>query len=89
MPGKASHPALVWPRTDGEKSRWPQTSPPKANDWYFEEVPENDPKYQLYEHKAAEGIVRFLGLKIDGQCLNVDVLGSRRSKGETDKKSSN
>ncbi|WVO19708.1 uncharacterized protein IAS62_000998 [Cryptococcus decagattii] len=65
MPGKASHPALVWPRTDGEKSRWPQTSPPKANDWYFEEVPDNDPKYQLYEHKAAEGIVRFLGLKID------------------------
>ncbi|OWT40963.1 hypothetical protein J008_01646 [Cryptococcus neoformans] len=65
MPGKSSHPALVWPRTDGDKSRWPHTSPPKANDWYFEEVPDNDPKYQLYEQKTAEGIVKFLGLTID------------------------
>ncbi|OCF33229.1 hypothetical protein I316_04970 [Kwoniella heveanensis BCC8398] len=60
-----SHPALVWPRSDKDTSRYPEISAPRDDDWYYEEVPLSDPKYKLYEAKTAEFICQKLGLKVD------------------------
>ncbi|WVQ71209.1 hypothetical protein IAR50_000734 [Cryptococcus sp. DSM 104548] len=65
MPPAPSHPSLVWPRSDGDPSRWPQTSAPSNTEWYFQEIPETDGKYGLYEKNAAEVISRHLGLDVD------------------------
>ncbi|WWD18126.1 hypothetical protein CI109_102575 [Kwoniella shandongensis] len=59
-----SHPALNWPRTDADPSRWPETSPPSNTDWYYEEVPLSDPKYKLYEQKTGEYLAQKLGLPV-------------------------
>ncbi|KAK8865695.1 hypothetical protein IAR55_000840 [Kwoniella newhampshirensis] len=60
-----SHPALNWPRTDGDPSRWPETQPPSNTDWYYEDVPLSDPKYKLYEQKTGEFLAQRLGLPVD------------------------
>ncbi|WVQ85473.1 hypothetical protein IAT38_007638 [Cryptococcus sp. DSM 104549] len=65
MAPQPSHPALVWPLSDLDISHFPQTSPPKAEGWWHEEVPEDDAKYGLYEKKTAESLCRFLKLSVD------------------------
>ncbi|WVF70849.1 hypothetical protein IAT40_005643 [Kwoniella sp. CBS 6097] len=61
----ASHPALVWPRSDQDTSRYPDTSGTPNDDNYYEEAPLSDPKYKLYEQKTAEFLCQKLGLKVD------------------------
>ncbi|ODN84136.1 hypothetical protein L202_00145 [Cryptococcus amylolentus CBS 6039] len=65
MPTTPSHPSLVWPRSDGDPSRWPQVSAPNDTDWYFQEVPETDGRWVYYEQKTAEAVCRHLGLDVD------------------------
>ncbi|WVR05657.1 hypothetical protein IAU60_002679 [Kwoniella sp. DSM 27419] len=61
----STHPALQWPRTDQDTSRYPEVTPPREDDWYYENVPSSDPKYKQYETKTAEHLVKTLNLPVD------------------------
>ena len=61
MPRTASDPRLVWPRTDGDPSRWPKRHEPNQTG-IFEKLPEDDAKYTLYEEKVGQYLAEKMGL---------------------------
>ncbi|WWD05517.1 hypothetical protein V865_003595 [Kwoniella europaea PYCC6329] len=60
---KSSHPALVWPRTDGDPSKYPETI--KGSDSWYEEEGVGTAKYELYASQVAKHLVNHLGLNVD------------------------
>jgi hypothetical protein len=72
-----------WPRTDGDKSRWPATGRGIAGSTWYEELGTTDKKYALYEKKIAELLLEK-GHKVPaGECpeafVVVHPLGGRGS----------
>jgi hypothetical protein len=55
-----THPSLVWPRTDGDSSRWPELQ--STNGTRMEPLPETHKKYASYEETAGEHLAEILGL---------------------------
>ncbi|WVW80359.1 hypothetical protein I302_102339 [Kwoniella bestiolae CBS 10118] len=63
---KSSHPALLWPRTDSDPSRYPNTSTPKdSNDSWFEEEPVGSQKWEAYASGIGKHLAVKLGLNLD------------------------
>ncbi|WRT65891.1 uncharacterized protein IL334_002842 [Kwoniella shivajii] len=62
---KPSHPSLAWPRSDGDPSRWPDTTHRPGDDSWHEEAPVRGTKIDLYETKIAEQLAVELRLKVD------------------------
>nr|XP_019011872.1 uncharacterized protein I206_02707 [Kwoniella pini CBS 10737]OCF50653.1 hypothetical protein I206_02707 [Kwoniella pini CBS 10737] len=67
---KPSHPALVWPRSDGDPSRWPDTTHNPSDESWFEEVGDDSARFESY----SSGIAKHLAIELK---LNVDPTAQR------------
>lgn len=56
----ATHPRLVWPRTDASHFFWPKNLTPMKHDRWYEAVPNDDPRYLIFELKAGQRIADLL-----------------------------
>nr|XP_018264929.1 uncharacterized protein I303_03111 [Kwoniella dejecticola CBS 10117]OBR87087.1 hypothetical protein I303_03111 [Kwoniella dejecticola CBS 10117] len=62
---KATHPQLVWPRSDGDPSRWPDTTHKSSDDSWYEEVGEDSSRFDSYSNGIAKSLVHYLNLQVD------------------------
>lgn len=64
----STHPRLVWPRTDGDPSRWPATGTPSTTETWYVPIERSHKKYETYEETAGEHLAEILGIpKLPGE----------------------
>lgn len=76
----SSHPALVWPRSDGSPNRWPIAQERKValTEPWFELLPQSDKKWALYRSKIVEHLADYFRIPGDNESTIYRTLLTRK-----------